>query len=102
VSARYDDVLDYLSGATLWVDFKTVRGTVVEYTVLLLSTSDGIRAVRLYDATHGYNEMHRYSRRRGKLTGTRFHSASLGEGMRIAIAEIKEGHIEMIEGWRRG
>lgn len=102
MSARYHQILDHLSGITLWVDFKTKRGKVVDYTVaLLVATPAGTETVRLYDGTHGFNEMHRYTRSAGKQSGTRFHSGSLGQGMRAAIQEIKEGFVEMIEGWRR-
>jgi hypothetical protein len=45
--------------------------------------------------------MHRYTRGGGKQSGTPFHSGSLGQGMRAAIEEIKEGFIEMVEGWER-
>lgn len=85
----------------LFVDFATERGDVVDYTVaLLLGTPAGTKTVRLYDGAHGFNEMHRYTRRGGKQAGKAFHPGSLGQGMRAAIEEIKEGFVEMIEGWR--
>jgi hypothetical protein len=95
-------MLDHLSGATLWVDFTTERGKLVDYTVALFLVSSGAtETIRVYDGAHGYNEMHRYSRDGGKQTGTLFHSGSLSQGMQAAIAEIEKGCVEMIEGWRR-
>lgn len=44
--------------------------------------------------------MHRHTRSKGKQPGTPFHSGTLGEGMRAAIAEIEGGYREMIEGWQ--
>jgi hypothetical protein len=102
VSARYEKILDYLLGVSLWVDFRTERGVVVGYTViLLLSTSEGSRTIRVYDSTHGYNEMHRHTRTGGKQTGRLFHSGSLGEGLRVAIEDAEDRYVEMIEGWER-
>jgi hypothetical protein len=96
-------MLDYLSGASLWVDFTTERGKVVAYTiVLLVETQEGTEVVRLYDAAHGYNEMHRYGRLSGKQSGINFYSGSLGEGMLVALTGVEGGYVEMIEGWRRG
>jgi len=100
VSARYREILDYGFGAVLSVDFTTVRGEVVDYAiVLLLATRDGVETIRVYDSAHNFNEMHRFTRGGSKQTGTRFHSGTLGEGMRAAIEQIKNGHPEMIEGW---
>jgi hypothetical protein len=44
--------------------------------------------------------MHRYTRSAGKQPGTPLHRGTLGDGMRAAIAEIKSGYREMIEGWQ--
>jgi hypothetical protein len=44
--------------------------------------------------------MHRYTRSAGKQSGTPLHRGTLGDGMRAAIAEIKSGYREMIEGWQ--
>lgn len=102
MSARYEKTLDYLLGVSLWVDFRTERGVVVDYTViLLLSTPEGSRTIRVYDSAHGYNEMHRYTRTGGKQTGMLFHSGSLGEGMRVAVEDAEDRYVEMIEGWER-
>ncbi len=74
----------------------------VDYRVVLLfDTQEGAETIRVYDSAHGYSEMHRYTRTDGKQTGKRFHSGSLGEGMRTAIEEAEEGFGEMIEGWAR-
>jgi hypothetical protein len=58
--------------------------------------------VRVYDCAHGFNEMHRYGRRSGKNSGRNFHSGTLGEGMRRAIKEVRDGYLPMIEGWKNG
>ena len=89
-------------GVSLFVDFKTDRGVVVEYTVVLLWAAPiGTETIRVYDSAHGFNEMHRCTRQGGKRVGTEFHSGSLGEGMRSAIEDIKWSYVEMIEGWDR-
>jgi len=75
---------------------------VVDYAVVLLLVMNGrLETIRVYDGAHGYNEMHRYTDGGGKQPGVRFHSGSLGEGMRAAIAEAKRSHRMMIEGWIR-
>jgi hypothetical protein len=102
VSARYYKDIDLLRGVRIWVDFSTERGRVVDYrVVLLLRAPAGTETVRVYDGSHGYNEMHRYTRRGARQTGNLFHSGSLGEGMRAAIKALEVGYSEMIEGWRR-
>lgn len=101
MSARYQELLDFARGSVLSVDFTTRRGQVVRYSILLLlSTPVGVETIRVFDSTHEYNEMHRYTRAGGKQDGTAFHSGTLGEGMRSAIDAIKQNHLEMIEGWR--
>jgi hypothetical protein len=101
VSAHYEIFLDSLPDARLLVDFKTVRGEVVDYAVvLLLVTIAGKETVRVYDGRHGFNEMHRYTRAGEKRDGTKFHSGTLDEGKDAAIDAIKRGYGEMIEGWR--
>jgi hypothetical protein len=100
VSARYVEDLDLLGRVRLWVDFKTVRGEVTNYVVvLLLATPNGTETIRVFDGSHGYNEMHRHTRSGGKQTGMRFHSGSLGEGLQAAIENAKRNHLQMIEGW---
>lgn len=101
MSGDYDDTLDSVPGAKLSVDFTTVRGQVVGYSiVLLLTTPDGVETIRVYDTAHGFNEMHRYTRAGGKQAGRPFHGGTLAEGMQAAIEAVKRGHFEMIEGWR--
>lgn len=101
MSARYSKNLDLGVGAVLSVDFKTVRGKVVGYSILLLlKTAESKETIRVFDSAHGFNEMHRYSDGGGKRNGTEFHSGTLGEGMRAAIHAIERGYLEMIEGWR--
>lgn len=69
--------------------------------VLLLDTPRETVTIRVYDSAHGYNEMHRHTRIDGKQTGKRFHSGSLGEGLRAAIEDTEDRYVEMIEGWER-
>jgi hypothetical protein len=66
-----------------------------------MATELRAKTVRVYDGAHGVNEMHRYTASRGKQPGTVFHSGTLGEGMRAAIAEVEHGYRGMIEGWER-
>lgn len=101
VSARYEEILDFSLDIKFLVDFTTVRGEVVDYTiVLLLPTAEGMETIRVYDSAHGFNEMHRYTREGGKQKGTEFHSGTLGEGMRAAIKHVEDAYLQMIEGWR--
>jgi hypothetical protein len=103
VRTHYQDDLNPVLGVSLSVDFRTTRGVVVAYSVvLLLGTAGGVETIRVYDSTHGFNEMHRHTRAEGKQEGKPFHSGTLGEGMRAAIEEAKRGYLKMIEGWRGG
>lgn len=75
---------------------------VTDYSLALLWVhGDLVETIRIYDAAHGFNEMHRFTMGGGKQLGTPFHSGSLGEGMRAAMSDIQRGYDEMIEGWRR-
>ena len=98
----YGRVLDHALGALLRVQFTTEGNDVIDYAVvLLLDTKKEMETIRVYDAAHGHNEMHRYTRSGGKGPGAAFHGGTLGEGMRAAIAEVERGYREMIEGWER-
>lgn len=89
-----------LPGAKISVDFTSVKGEIVGYAiVLVLETSFGDETIRVYDAAHGFNEMHRYTRAEGKRDGVVFSDGSLAEGMRAAIDAVKRGHVAIIEGW---
>jgi hypothetical protein len=99
--ALYRRILDSALGALLRVEFTTQGNEVLDFAVvLLLETEEGMETVRVYDAAHGHNEMHRYTRSGGKEPGEIFHSGTLGEGMRAAISEVERGYREMIEGWK--
>lgn len=101
MSGGYWEKLDSGWEASMWVEFETVGREVVDYAVVLvISASEGVETVRVYDGAHGFNELHRYKSTTGKSSGKRFHSGTLGEGMRAAIDEIKKAHEAMIEGWR--
>lgn len=84
------------------MEFETEKGNVVQYSVVLvLATPFGVETIRVYDAAHGFNEMHRHTRTGGKQDGVVFCAGTLGEGMRTAIEDVKRCHREMIEGWAR-
>lgn len=102
MSAYYLRVLDHVLGAMLRVEFTTDGREIIDYAVVLLLALDGsTETVRVYDAAHGHNEMHRYTRSAGKQPGEPFHAGTLGEGMRAAIDRVERGYGEMIEGWER-
>lgn len=86
------------------VEFKTSRRgrDVVDYSVVLAVKHEGrAETVRVYDGAHGENELHRYTRDGGKQVAEVFDRGTLGEGMRVAIDEVKHGYDEMIKGWER-
>jgi hypothetical protein len=102
MSGSYQYALDLARTVWLTVRFETVRREVVAYAIVLAADIDGRReTIRVYDATHGFNEMHRHTRRGGKHPGEPFHAGTLGEGMRAAIAECADRYETMIEAWHR-
>lgn len=101
MGGRWEVSLDHVPGAKMSVDFKTTKGEVVRYSVaLVLETRFGVETVRVYDAAHGVNEMHRYTRREGKQDGVVFNDGTLAEGLQAAIEAVKHCHFEIIEGWK--
>jgi hypothetical protein len=101
MSGRYEEHLDSVFGARMRVEYQTVGRRVIDYSVVLTFEFAGrTETIRVYDGAHGFNEMHRYRPSTGKQSGKRFHSGTLGEGMRSAIRGIKRTHDAMIEGWR--
>lgn len=102
VSGAYERELDAERGVVLYVQFTTHRRQVVDYAVTLAIEHEGTRfTVRVYDASHAVDEMHRFTLSGGKQPGEIFHRGTLGEAMRAAIAECASGYDEMIKGWRR-
>jgi hypothetical protein len=102
VSGEFAIQLDAALGALMLVQFTTDRRAVTDYSVVLAVEEHDERAtVRVYDGAHGRNEMHRYSHRGHKQEGKAFHAGSLGEGMRAAMEEIRQGYEQMIDAWRR-
>jgi len=86
----------------VYVEFSAERSEVTEYSVVLAVRHEGqLRTVRVYDAAHGVNELHRHTLAAGMQPGEVFHPGTIGEGMRSAIEEIRSGSEEMVEGWRR-
>lgn len=84
------------------VDFETDDPAVIDYAVVLLVIAEsGAQTIRVSDGAHGINEMHRHTASSGKQPGTIFHSGTLGEGVRAAIAEVVHGYSRMIDGWER-
>lgn len=57
--------------------------------VLTVDDEEGEATVRVYDGTHGGNDMHRHNRRGEKAPATTFHAGTLGEGMRAAITAVR-------------
>ncbi len=102
MSGSYEYALDAARTVWLTVRFETVRREIVGYAVVLSVHVGGRRdTVRVYDAAHGFNELHRHTRRGGKQPGEPFHAGTLGEGMRAAIAECADRYEMMIEAWYR-
>lgn len=98
----YYEVLDDLPRGVvvLSVYFRSKGLDVVDYALVLLLDLDGrVETIRVYDSAHGFNEMHRHTRDRGKQDGVVFSRATLGEGMRAARKDIKGRYLAMIEGW---
>jgi hypothetical protein len=103
MGARYEHPLDVFETVRVFVEFTTRRDEVIDYALILVADlGDCSETIRVYDAAHGCNEMHRYTKELGKQPAEVFHRGTLGEGMRSAIEAIKIGYEEMIDGWRRG
>lgn len=95
-------ILDAVQPASIRVEFDTDRHDVADYAVLLLIGEEGgEQTVRLYDGSHGINELHRHTRSGGKQAGDVFHPGTLGDGMRFAIEQVLTGYEAMIESWRK-
>jgi hypothetical protein len=102
MSGAYERVLEPDRSVVLHVEYENVGRDVVGYSVVLTVVHDGRQhTVRVYDAAHGHNEMHRYTLAGGKQPGQVVHAGSLGEGMRAAITECARGYRHMIEAWMR-
>jgi len=94
-------ILAALPAASIRVEFESERHDVVDYAVVLSVGQEGEEhTVRLYDGSHGVNEMHRYSRSGGKQPAEVFHHGTLGEGMRSALRQIEDGYEAMIRSWQ--
>lgn len=102
MGASYYEIIDNDLRVVLFVDFRNEGIEVVEYSLVLLLEGPGeTKTIRVYDSAHGFNEMHRYTRDGGKKDGVVFSGGTLGEGMRMAMLDIKERHLAMIDGWER-
>jgi hypothetical protein len=94
--------LDWEIETIMHVEYALAGRKVTECSVVLTVREEGrAHTVRVYDAAHGFNELHRHTASGGKQPGERFHAVTLGEGMRAAIGEVRRGYREMIEAWRR-
>lgn len=103
VRTRYRQELDVFGMVRVVVEFDTWRDEITDYSlVLTVRVGEFVETVRVYDGTHGRNEMHRYTKELGKQPGEVFHRGTLGEGMRAAQTAVRYGYEEMIDGWRRG
>jgi hypothetical protein len=99
VSQRYRDVLDYELGTRIVVEFTTRRRQVVDYVVILtVDYSNDEAAVRVYDGSHGINDLHRHGAVSGKAPAENFHAGTLGEGLAKAWRRLGEG---LAKAWRR-
>lgn len=100
--AEFGWILAAEPAASIRVEFVSDRHDVVDYSVVLLLGEEGEQhAVRLYDGSHGVNEMHRYTRSAEKQPAEVFHHGTLGEGMRSAIRQILSGYEAMVEAWQK-
>ncbi len=89
-STRYIERFDYVRGIAVLVWFETHRDDVTNFALVLVAHDAGqSRIVRVYDAAHGRNEMHRYTKGLGKQPAEIFHHGTLGEGMRDALDHSK-------------
>jgi hypothetical protein len=96
----YRDRLD--TDVAMDVRFLTRGASVIDYAIVLLVRERGLwRAVRVYDNTHGVNDMHRYNRDGVKQPAETFHHGSAGEAMQTALDTVRGGYSETIESWRR-
>lgn len=97
----YRDWLDF--EAAIEVRFVTRRAGVTDYAVVLLAPDEhgDLRAVRVYDNTHGNHDMHRYNREGVKRAAETSHQGSADEALQSAIEAVRSGYREMIESWRR-
>ena len=68
--------------------------------VLVVDEGAGPQTVRVYDGTHGVNEMQRYTRGGGKQPADGFDAGTLREGMRAAMRQIETSYEAMIASWR--
>ena len=102
MSPAFEFQLTWHPTVVMYVDFSTDGREVTDYAVILVVENEGaLTTVRVYDAAHGFNEMHRHTFTGGKAAGERFHAGTLGEGMRAAIEEVRRNYAEMIKAWRR-
>lgn len=88
--------------ARIAVRFRLNGRRVERYSVVLVAEIDGReRTIRLYDNTHGHNEMHRYTRSEDKQDAENLGDGDAGRAMREAIESIRDGWEGMITGWDR-
>lgn len=103
MSAEYESDLDDSGNHLMYARHTTRRRDVSDYVVVLATKREGeMHTVRVYDSAHGVNEMHRHTYSGGKQPAEIFHAGTLGEGMRVATNQIKQGYRAMIEGWETG
>jgi hypothetical protein len=96
---RYE--LDPALDAWITVQFTRRRRHITDYAVILLiRRSDQTHTIRVYDAAHGINEMHRYTQHDGKQAAETVHHGTLTEGLQAAIQAIQDSHPAMIEAWQ--
>jgi hypothetical protein len=101
ITTSYAYELDSALNAWITVKFTRQRRDIIDYAVLLLIRApDQTHTVRLYDAAHTINEMHRHSQTNGKHPAEVCHLGTLSEGLQAAIQAIQDGYQPMIEAWQ--
>ena len=89
------------AAAVVW--FGIERGRVSATRSCCLSSTRGRwQTVRVYDNTHGQDEMHRHTLSGGKQAAEVLSPESdFGVAMRAAREDVIAGYEKMIQGWRR-
>ena len=101
VTTSYSYELDPALNVWITVEFTRTQRQITSYAVVLVVVHEPGRTetIRLYDAAHGVNERHRYTRQDGKQPAEIFHHGTLTEGLQAAIKTIQNGYHQMVESW---
>jgi hypothetical protein len=69
--------------------------------ILLIRAPGQTHTIRVYDAAHGVNEMHRYTQHGGKQAAETVHHGTLTEGLQADIQAVQDSYPAMIEAWQQ-